>query len=356
MPSSSKNHSAAFLPSKGSKLIIAERPTPLPGPDEVLIDVKAIALNPLDNASQSMGIAVKSYPAIIGSDIAGVILLKGDSVPNHLGLSIGKRVAAFAVAFFKQGAPDYGGFQRRVIVPYHYVFGLPDSISFKEGALLPMAVSTAFAGLYTAGLPLSTNHAPEDKKGFLLWGAAGSVGSATLQVAKSMGFYIYATASAKHHYHLKTLGAYRLFDYNDRNVINDIVNTAKADGVTIDIGYLAAGGISPCVSVIEKLRGDTSKQANLACAPPAFFELAWWWIFPTWRGISVKFVSPPSDQEELHKFIRFVFQDWLTTKLEKGEFIPGSKIKVIPGSLEGIQAGLDELKQNVSGIKLVVEL
>ncbi|KAI8809390.1 zinc-binding oxidoreductase-like protein CipB [Cladochytrium replicatum] len=348
-------HLAAIIPSKGSELEIVSRPTPTPGPEEVLIEVHAIALNPIDVYSQSMGFMIDSYPAVIGSDVGGAVLSVGSSVPTSTDIKPGQRVAALAPSFVRKGAPDYGAFQKRVIVPYQAVTLLPDSISFTEAAVLPLSVMTAWFGLNTVSVSISTSHSPEDKKGFLLWSASGSVGTAVLQVAKSMGFYVYATASSKHHEYLKTLGAHRLFDYNDPDVTAKIIQAVRGDGVDVEAGYLASGDLDLATSIVEKLRGDNQTPAKFACATTAK-ELEWWAKNPTYRGMIVKFAKLPDDVKERTAFSRFVFGEWLKEKLGSGAYVPSPKAKELLGGLEGIQAGLDELKQSVSGVKLVVKL
>ncbi|KAK5019256.1 hypothetical protein LTR16_000372 [Cryomyces antarcticus] len=74
-------HVAATIPSKGSALIVTHRPAPGPGPNELLIEVKCIALNPIDWKQRGSGFAVASYPTIVGSDLAGTVLSIGSSVP-----------------------------------------------------------------------------------------------------------------------------------------------------------------------------------------------------------------------------------------------------------------------------------
>lgn len=157
----SGQHLAAILPSKGSALEVTYRPTPTPGPNELLIEVKAIALNPIDWHQRDNGFAIASYPAVPGSDIAGTVLSAGPSVPADAPQP-GTRVAAFAPCFFVQGAPDYGAFQTRVLVPAANAVPLPQGMGFPEASLLPLAVLTAWSGWYTVGLPRDTAYAPAD--------------------------------------------------------------------------------------------------------------------------------------------------------------------------------------------------
>jgi NADPH:quinone reductase-like Zn-dependent oxidoreductase len=344
---SSKQHLAAILPSKGSRLEITHRPTPSPGPNELLIEVKSIALNPIDFHQRERGFAIAAYPAVVGSDVAGIVLEAGSSVPEDAPKP-GSRVATFAPCFFKQGAPDYGALQTRVLVPYVNAVTLPEYLSFSEGSLLPMAVLTVWSGWYSIGVSRETQYTPADKKGLLVWGAASSVGSAALQSANLMGFRVYATASTKHHAYLKGLGASRLFDYKEEGVVEKIIKTAKEDGVTIHIGYDAVGQLKSSLDVLSALKGDgLSKLAEAALMPPDA---------PTAEGVEAKFVMAPPGEEARNEHFHFVFGVWLKEKLERKEFVPSPKIKVIDGGLESANAALDELQKGVSGVKLVLEV
>lgn len=204
----SGQHLAAILPSKGSRLEVTHRPTPTPGPKELLIEVKSIAINPIDWIQREAGFAIASYPAVVGSDIAGTVLSAGSSVSADAP-EPGTRVAAFAPCFYMKGAPDYGAFQTRVLVPAANAVPLPQTLSFNEASLLPMAVATTWGAWSVIGIPRDAAYTAADKKGMLVWGGAGSVGSAAVQVAKLMGFHVYVTASEKHHEYLKRLGARR---------------------------------------------------------------------------------------------------------------------------------------------------
>lgn len=102
-------HLAAVIPLKGSPLIVAERRTPTPGPNEVPIRVKSIAVNPVDHYMRG-GFHVTTYPAVIGSDISGTIVASGS--PDNA-LPIGKLripilsspnifVSAFIFSFYQE--------------------------------------------------------------------------------------------------------------------------------------------------------------------------------------------------------------------------------------------------------------
>lgn len=234
-----------------------------------------------------------------------------------------------------------------MLVPAVNAVPLPQGMSFNEASLLPMAVTTAWAGWYSIGLPRETAYTAADKKGMLVWGGASSVGSAAVQVAKLMGFRVYTTASKKHHEYLKGLGASKVFDYKDEHVVKQIVEAVKEDGVTVQMGYDAAGQLADCLEILRVLKGEGT--AKLASAVPLKDP-------PKVEGVEVKFVMAPEDEKKREEHFHFVFRVWLKEKLEKGEFVPSPRIRVVEGGLMAAQKALDELKKGVSGEKLVLEV
>jgi NADPH:quinone reductase-like Zn-dependent oxidoreductase len=348
MSSTSGQHLAAVSTAPGVPLEVTHRPTPTPGPNELLIEVHAIALNPIDHYQRDLGMPlIKHYPSVLGSDIGGIVVSAGSSVSPDAPKP-GTRVAAFAPCFFMQGLPDYGAFQKMALVPAVNAAPIPDSLSFKEASLLPMAVGTTWSGWYSIGLAHDTTFTAADKRGLLVWGGASSVGSAVTQSAKLMGFTVYTTASEKHHAYLKSLGASRTFDYKSGDVVASIVKAGKEDGLKFEYGYHAAGlQIKESMEVLAALKGDAA-VGKLAAA--VFAREG----YPKVDGVEVKFVAAPAARDEHFKFVFWV---WLKEKLEKGEFVPSPGIKIYEGGLEGLNKGLDDLSAGkASGLKFVVEI
>ena len=127
------------------------------------------------------------------------------------------------------------------------------------------------------------------------------------------------------------------------------MQTAKADGITIQNGFDAIGQVQQCLDILKasKAPGTTAKLATSKPLTPDT---------PTAEGVEVKFVMAPTDKKEQTDFFHFVMKVWLKEKLARGEFVPSSKIQVVEGGLEGANKGLDELKKGVSGVKLVLEV
>lgn len=102
-------HQAAVLPSAGSSLSVVDRNTPEPGPDEVLIETKAIAVNPVDYYQRDFGRPpTPIYPAVLGEDVAGLVVKVGSNVSDAP--PPGSRILAFASSFYQNGSPDHGAF------------------------------------------------------------------------------------------------------------------------------------------------------------------------------------------------------------------------------------------------------
>lgn len=144
------------------------------------------------------------------------------------------------------------------------------------------------------------------------------------------------------------LGAIEVFDYKSEGVVESVVKAAKKDVVSVQIGYDAAGQVGSCLEILKELKGEgTAKLATAVSLPKDS---------PKVEGVEVTFVATPEDEKEKTEHFRFVFGVWLKGKLEKGEFVPSSKVQLVGGGLESINKGLDELKKGVSGVKLVVEV
>ncbi|KAJ3073245.1 hypothetical protein HDU98_001927 [Podochytrium sp. JEL0797] len=348
MATTDKHHSAAIGASRGTPFVVQTRATPTPGPNQVLIEVKAVALNPVDYIMRDSGFQVKKFPVVLGSDVGGIVSQIGSGVTS---CQVGDRVTAFAMSFGEGGAPDFGAFQQFVLIPEDNVTVLPKEMSFKEAAMFPLAIYTTAAGYFHILNVPREGYKPEDKKAMLVWGAGGSIGTFAVQMAKQLGFTVYATASASHHAYLTTLGAHKCFDYKDVGVVDAVVAAVKADGFVLDRGYLATGDVSPIAAAVGQFNIPGAKIASA----PFSFKMLWWKVY-NWSGVAVEFVTAPEDLEKRTEFFHFVYTVWLKEKLDKKLLVASPKMEEVAGGLGGIQAALDKLKGGVSGIKLVVEL
>lgn len=334
------SHEAAFLQSKGSKLSLASRPTPVPGLGQVLIRNHAIAINPIDWKMPEFGMYVQSYPTVIGSDVAGTIEKVGDKVAKF---QPGDRVTGYS-AMLLTGQPDEGAFQAYTIVNENVTAKLPQGMSFEEGATLPMAVGTAGSGVF------SKLKIPRTKSsgGFLVWGASGSVGSAVVQIAAALGYTVIAVCSKRNFDAVKKIGATAAFDYNEKTVVEDVVGAAKSAGTDIKFAYdsISEHGSAPQAAAILDAFGG-GKLCVVRSYPPDA---------PKYDKVETSVVfalNLVSDEKELG---RWLFNDWLQAKLHEGSYKISPEVQIVGKGLGSLQDALEVLKKGVSGKKLVVPL
>jgi NADPH:quinone reductase-like Zn-dependent oxidoreductase len=155
--------------------------------------------------------------------------------------------------------PKHGGFQLYTVIPETLVCSIPDELSLKRAVVLPLAISTAAAGLYQKthlGLPYPTLARKKTGKSILVWGGSSSVGSAAIQLASASGLTVATVAPSKHHDYAKSLGATYVFDYKKDNVVEDIVAALK--GAELAGAYDAIAHertIKACAQIVSQLGG-----------------------------------------------------------------------------------------------------
>jgi NADPH:quinone reductase-like Zn-dependent oxidoreductase len=127
-----------------------------------------------------------TYPVILGEDVAGEVVEVGTKAKSKF--AVGDRVMAHPLGLGNGAA--YSGFQLYPVLKAATVSKIPDSLTFKEAAVLPLSTSTAAAGLFmksTLGLnypPVNPGRSKAVKRSALLvWGCSSSVGSSVVQLA-----------------------------------------------------------------------------------------------------------------------------------------------------------------------------
>ena len=153
---------------------IGELPQPLPGPGEVLVNVKAVAVNYVD----LLVIAGKyqfrpECPFVPGKGPAGVVEAVGEGVDQ---LKVGDRVLAMA---------EQGGYAEQVTVPADQCYRLPDSMSCVDAAAMALVYDTAWVALRERARIREGEVA-------LILGASGGVGYAAVQMANALGVRVLA--------------------------------------------------------------------------------------------------------------------------------------------------------------------
>lgn len=177
-----------------------ELPEPSPGPDDVLVAVKAASINPIDwkmrEGYLKANLALK-FPYVLGRDFSGVVTGRGANVRDF---AVGDEV--FGVVDGLRG----GGHGELLATSQELVAKKPRSLDHVSAASLPLAAATAMIALDDTGKLKSGERV-------LIHGGAGGVGAIGVQFAKTLGAWVAATASAANLARVRELGADLAIDY-----------------------------------------------------------------------------------------------------------------------------------------------
>ncbi|KAI0077458.1 GroES-like protein [Panus rudis PR-1116 ss-1] len=342
---------ALILPAKFGTYTISEIPVPTPvGPGEVLIRVDAAAINPVDWEIPEWGIIVEKYPAVIGSDAAGVVVKVGEGVTY---LKVGDKV--FCLARYDDSRK--AGFQQYAIAEADTCCKLPSNISIEQAASISACLATSAVVLYGEiwegggfGLAPPWHEGGRGKyagQPIVILGGASSLGQYGIQLAKLSGFLPIITTASKHNTDLlKSLGATHVIDRKlpPSQIVSEIAQITNNTPIkfvydcisvkeTQNLGYdiVAKGGrmIIVLFDEIDKEKKEKeAKEYNMVRAG----------------------VIRPSVQRLFEELFKGVGK----ALIEAGELRP-NPIEVLPGGLAAVPEGAQRLKKNlVSGKKLIV--
>ncbi|MBS1897088.1 MULTISPECIES: NADP-dependent oxidoreductase [unclassified Microbacterium] len=235
-----------------SVLTIAEVALPAPVARQVLIDVEAAALNPLDatlRAGYAQALMPLRFPATLGGDVAGVVAGVGPDVTEF---AVGDRV--YGNAYTLLGGS--GAIAEQALVQADNLAPIPVGLDFVDAASMPVAGTTAVEAI---------DHSLKVQSGqrVFISGGSGAVGSAAVQLAKHLGAYVATTASGDGVDLARALGGDEVFDHassdfsehlSDFDAVLDGVGGASLDKA---YGILRRGGTLVSVSgEIDQAQAD----------------------------------------------------------------------------------------------------
>lgn len=190
---------------------------PTPAADEVLVEMRAASVNPVDVMIRSGEYGQVPLPSIPGGDGAGVAVAVGEQVETA---EEGDRVFASGM-----DRADGGTIAEYAAIPETKLAGLPDDVSFEAGA----AIANVGAAAWTALLEVAGIQ-PGDR--VLVHGGSGGVGHAAVQIAASAGADVIATVGTEEaHEILRELGAATTLDYDSDSLAEDVLAATDGEGV-----------------------------------------------------------------------------------------------------------------------------
>ncbi|HEY0936510.1 MAG TPA: NADP-dependent oxidoreductase [Trebonia sp.] len=198
-----------------------DQPTPMAS--ELLVEVRAAAVNPADwkaREGRMREARPVDFPAVLGSEVSGVVRAVGQDTE---GFAVGDEVLGST-------APGSGGYAEYALTTVSATSHKPVHVSFTDAATLPVAGATAYDGVHQLGL--------KPGQTLLINGASGGVGVAAAQIARNLGLTVVGTASADKRPLVESVGA---------------IHIAYGDGVAGRIRAILPAGVD---AILDLVGGD----------------------------------------------------------------------------------------------------
>lgn len=244
------------------RLSFEEHPLPQISPNEVLVEVKAVALNRLDLwVREGLPSLKLKMPHILGSDIAGVVSEIGSEVKN---VRVGDRIllapgwgcgtCKFCLRGDDNLCSDYkilgenslGGYAEFAKAPAENAFAVPEGLNFEEAAAIPLVFLTAWHMLVEQAKV-------EPGEDVLILAAGSGVGSAAIQIAKLYGAKVLATASTKEKLDkARELGADETINHQEMDFLSEVRKLTSGRGVDIVFEHVGEETLGKSIKTLAK--------------------------------------------------------------------------------------------------------
>ena len=325
----------AILVDDNKNFVVSEVEKPTPKDNEILIKIKAAALNRADLLQKNGTYpSPKGWPEWPGLEVAGIIEDMGEEVKEKSKLKIGDKVCALLGG---------GGYAEYVCAPYGMVMPMPKNLSFEEAAALPEAYATSYLNLFYEG------HLKKGQTAFIPAGASG-LASVAIPMAKAFGARVITSVlSSEIAKHIENLGADVIIDSSSQNV-EDVLEEEEKNGTPVNVS-------------MDCLCGET-----LGKSLPFMAEGGYWVVISTLAGVETKIMLRPlltkglhlvgsmlrkrSSEEKAILLSELVEKVW--PKIESGEMTP-SIYKVLPIENANDAIGILERCENIGKVVLKVE-
>jgi len=235
-------------------LVLTERPDPEPGAGEVVLDMRATAVNRADTM-QRQG----HYPPppgasdVLGLECSGVISAVGDGVE---GWSVGDEACALLAG---------GGYAEKVLVPAGQVMPVPDGVDLVAAGALPEVACTVWSNVFMiAGL--------RQGETLLVHGGGGGIGTFAIQLAHALGARVVTTAGSEEKLEVcRSLGADVAVNYKEQDFVAEVKAATDGRGADVVLDNMGAAYLSRNVDalategrlVVIGLQGGTKAELNL---------------------------------------------------------------------------------------------
>ncbi|KQS08899.1 hypothetical protein ASG04_08230 [Curtobacterium sp. Leaf183] len=372
-------NTAAVLRAPRTPLVVESAPMPGPRPDEVVVRVRAVAVNPVDWIIQGTGSVTYRWlqtPAVLGSDVAGEVVAVGSGVTRF---AVGDRVFGLATGTDRGRDPRHeGAFQQYTALLERLTAPTPDGMSDEQAVVVPLGASTAACALFQPrhlGLSMPGGAAHVDAaRGsgvVLVWGGSTSVGMNAVQLARAAGYDVVSTASPRNADAVRALGADVVVDHHDPDAVAQLVQGIAGRRVLGAVA-IGTGSADACLRVLRRTGGDVLAMASTSVSLdglagrrrlfpamlPVFTRIglgmAGFTIRARRAGVRTAFIWGSSLRDD--EVGRRLWSETLPAGLADGT-LQAVPAPVVAGTgLGAVQGALDRQRAGVSAQKVVVTL
>ena len=207
-----------------------------PGPGQVLVQVRAVGVNPVETYVRTGTYAIKpALPYTPGADAAGVVAGVGEDVTR---VSAGDRVYA--------SGSLTGTYAEKTLCAEAQVHPLPANVSFEQGAAMGVAYGTAYRGVFQRG-------GGKPGEAVLVHGASGGVGTAALQLARAAGMVVTGTAGSDAGLALvKEQGALHAVNHTATGYLDELMKLTSGRGYDLILEMLANKNLANDLGLLAK--------------------------------------------------------------------------------------------------------
>ncbi|KAF2729485.1 GroES-like protein [Polyplosphaeria fusca] len=321
---------------------------PVASAHQVLVKLSHAAQNPTD-VVQSFDRSAFADGAVLGCDFVGVVEEIG---PNVTRLKNGDIVAGL---LWGGDIAGLGAYAEYSLADERISFKLPQKVQPAEASTVPLAATTAWLALFSKKC-LNIDRRKDRRKSILVWGGSSSVGLYTIQLAMLEGLNVITTCNPRNFELVKSVGAHRVFDYSDTDVIKkiqevepdlefvfDTIGNASSSNISSQAIRKAGGGLCTVRPGKANTEG-VSEQTQVTDV------LVWTTFNKDYRYWNFFW---PADKED-HELGAELFEN-IPTWLESGKLKP-NKTSIKKG-LDAVEGGFQEYRDGgISAYKIVYVL
>jgi NADPH:quinone reductase-like Zn-dependent oxidoreductase len=270
-------------------------PDPEPGPNEVLVSLRAAGLNHLDIWVRK-GLPSVPKPRILGADAAGVVATLGNGVQ---GFEVGDRVVLnpgipHDGRITVVGEHTDGTYCELKAIPAVQLYALDDALTFEEGAAFPLTFETAYRMLVTKARL-------GEGESVLIWGIGGGVALAAFEICRALGARtIVTSSSAEKLGRARVLGADAVVNHADEDVVQAVKDATGGRGADVVVETVGEATWERSLAAASQEGRIVVCGATSGHSPPARLYRLWWKQLVVYGST----MGMPSDFEGAYDLVR----------------------------------------------------